>query len=320
MYIVTINRLGATAERAATLLSAAIPETEWEVQCRLRGKPPWVVLATGDRERALRVLGALREGGHSAVACDSRAVRSSTDLASLRTFHFRRDGVAGHSPAGDDLELPYADVLAIVRARANGEVAYVFRVSGAPPWILRERGTSYAGLGATAPAEPHAAYLETLRRLRIASGGPPCDDRLVHADLAPVLAYLTRGQAAAAFEATGAPRERLSSAPGGLRARSVHPSAPPPGHLPPGAALGAPRLPAFEGLDATPAPPWSRPSDSVLPPGNPWRRSELPGSFAPLPLENQTLIPASTPPEDVTRQAVDVLAHLVALGLARQQL
>ena len=64
------------------------------------------------------------------------------------------------------------------------QVLYLFRTSGQTPWILRERATAYAGLGADAGPSSFQNFLTTVTRLRERAPQAVYDERL----LAPGLA------------------------------------------------------------------------------------------------------------------------------------
>jgi len=58
-------------------------------------------------------------------------------------------------------------------------VLYVFRKSGAPPWLLRERGTGWAGLGLPLAPSEGENYRLAVAALRERAPGATFDDRLM---------------------------------------------------------------------------------------------------------------------------------------------
>ena len=59
------------------------------------------------------------------------------------------------------------------------QVLYLFRASGAPAWILRERGARYGGLGAEASRTSLENFATVVRKLRDAAPGAAFDERLL---------------------------------------------------------------------------------------------------------------------------------------------
>ncbi len=58
------------------------------------------------------------------------------------------------------------------------QVLYIFRSSGETPWILRERATSYAALGAAAAPSSFQNFMTTIARLRASAPSAVFDERL----------------------------------------------------------------------------------------------------------------------------------------------
>jgi hypothetical protein len=65
------------------------------------------------------------------------------------------------------------------------QICYLFRAGGDTPWLLRERGTQYAGLGAAAGPSSALNFVATLARLRKLSPGAVYDERLMNPRNAP---------------------------------------------------------------------------------------------------------------------------------------
>jgi hypothetical protein len=80
------------------------------------------------------------------------------------------------------------------------QVLYLFRRSGEAPFILRERGAIYSGLGADTAPTAFENFQRTIRRLRERAPDAAYDERLMTArtvrgiadgsDAADLLAYL----------------------------------------------------------------------------------------------------------------------------------
>lgn len=327
VYLVALTRLGRAEHETIAQLTIELLETEFEVRCRLRGRAPWLLQVTEDQRAALQTLSLLRAAGHGAVACDSRAVRTSVDMVSMRTFELHDEGLVGHSAAGDPLLLPYADVLVLLPAPSpHGDQLYLYRTSGEAAWLLRERGTSYAALGARRSGDTHRDFSLSLQLIRERASQAPYDDRMFGMDLQAATALLRHG-AAAGPEPSAVPRSQLPSAfpnPGSGPPSSSQPVRRPSSMMArvqpadTGAdGLKAPRLPSFEGFVPRAEPvlrgPPSTPFGGLSPSMPPVATS----SSVPAP---RTLIPKSETDDGAARLALDVMAHLVALATTRQAL
>jgi hypothetical protein len=74
------------------------------------------------------------------------------------------------------------------QATERDQVLYVFRRSGETPWLLRERGTHYTGLGAQLGPASAQNFMTMISRLRAAAPGATYDERLLNARSAPTRA------------------------------------------------------------------------------------------------------------------------------------
>ncbi len=207
MFFVFVANLARPALIEADAMAPLLAKTPYETRLALAAGPPSIVLTTSDRDRATNVLGLLRSRGHGAHAFDDESFVKSGAMARLDDFRLDADGV--RRTANGDL-LPYGDVFAILRAvhessstsernvdspdrmvsesssqtvtvrsQQREHVAYFFRRSGERPWLLRERHTSYVGLGQERGPVAFANFTRLLVRLREASPMAVFDDRLV---------------------------------------------------------------------------------------------------------------------------------------------
>lgn len=208
MLVVFVANLARPALVEADAIAPTLGMTPYETRLALAAGPPSVLLVTADRNRANDVVGVLRSRGHGAhVFDDVSFVRSD---AMTKADDFVLD-VEGMRRAGTGELLPYGDIYAILRAvhdstseaerqarPAIGDslvldaealrvvsksedrehVAYFFRRSGERPWLLRERHTSYVGLGADRSPIAFANFTRTLTRMREAATMAIYDDRL----------------------------------------------------------------------------------------------------------------------------------------------
>jgi hypothetical protein len=218
MHVVAITELAAPAPALAEL-ALELGTTLYELKLTLSAGLPAVVVATVDASLAARAALALGRGQHRAVSCDSESVVPSSAMTALRDFRLEPAAVC---PTGAGSErLPYADILALLRATHRGSetsireeserklrpgmaiatgglvlskttkrqvvtktetresVLYIFRRSGAPPWILRERGARYGGLGSELRPSSLENFSTTIGLLRQRAPAALYDERLV---------------------------------------------------------------------------------------------------------------------------------------------
>lgn len=208
MFFVFVANLARPALMEAEALAPLLGNTPYEARLALAAGPPSVVLSTPDRERAADVLGVLRSRGHGAHVFDEERFVKSEAMPKLDDFRLDGDGVRRTT---DGNLLPYGDVFAILRAvhdtsattereaapvgGAEGmnasaprvvskseereNVAYFFRRSGEPPWLLRELHARYLGLGPELAPVAFVNFTRVLARVRDASPMAVFDDRLV---------------------------------------------------------------------------------------------------------------------------------------------
>jgi hypothetical protein len=208
VLVVFVANLARPAVAEADALAPTLGMTPYETRLALAAGPPSVVLSTVDRNRANDVLGVLRSRGHGAHLFDDENFVASEGMTKADDFILDAEGM--RRAHGGEL-LPYGDVYAILRAvhdstseleraprpvvsdsalmgshsmrvitknEEREHVAYFFRRSGEKPWLLRERHTSYVGLGAERTPIAFANFTRTLARMREAAATAVYDDRL----------------------------------------------------------------------------------------------------------------------------------------------
>ena len=218
MFLVAL--LTGTADDASlqARLAKATGVTPYEARLALAGGFPSIVTTTGDEAKANALAGALRAAGDDAIACDGNDVASSESMVPFDRFTLDERGVVAGGQSllyADVLCL----LRAIHRSRAATEtrtserkfdvgkslmtgglsnskvvtktssetsesrepVLYVFRRSGATPWLLRESRTHYEGLGPARGLTATANFAATIRILRERAPHATYDERLVHA-------------------------------------------------------------------------------------------------------------------------------------------
>lgn len=220
MFVVAVAELAGRMEDEAAALAADLGAAPYDARMLLASGLPAVVRTTADKARALDLLARLRARGHGAVACDSAAVVASGAMVQMRHFRLGPAAATPDDPAGESLPYDdvLAFVAAVHRTRANTEthvtekklsvaravitsglsmtktvtkeshaateerenVLYVFRRSGATPWLLREHGVGgWSGHGQPLAASRFENFRLTVGALRAKAPGATFDDRLV---------------------------------------------------------------------------------------------------------------------------------------------
>jgi hypothetical protein len=117
MILVAVTRWACAPENEAPALAPLLGEAVYDLRLRL-ARPLPVMLARVDApERARALLAALRARGHGAIACDLTYVPSSQAMMTPRSYRFEADAFVGSGPAQATGRMPYADMLALLRAR-----------------------------------------------------------------------------------------------------------------------------------------------------------------------------------------------------------
>jgi hypothetical protein len=219
VFVVAIAELQGAIDAEATALAADLGCTAYDARLLLAPGLPAVVRTVPDRAQALDLLGRIRARGHGAIACDASAVVSSDAMVCMRRFRLRADAIALDDapteglPYGDALAL----LLAVHRSRTDTatqsrerqfsvgravltsglsmtrtvktethtaseereNVLYVFRRSGATPWILREHGTAWTGHGKPLAPSEAGNFRVAVSALRERVPEATFDDRLL---------------------------------------------------------------------------------------------------------------------------------------------
>ncbi|MCA1664974.1 MAG: hypothetical protein LC659_12005 [Myxococcales bacterium] len=218
MHIVALTALGTPVDAAAAALAAALGTTAYEERLKLAVGLPSVVATTPDAARAASLAAALAAHGHRALACASADVIGAAEMVSLRRFALDDDALVAADrgerlPWSDIAVLVRAidrrrvessttvtekklDVVRLVasgglvrnkttqrevttRADESEPVLFLFRRSGATPWILREQGTHYEALGVRLSPTAAPNFAATVAELRARAPRARYDERLV---------------------------------------------------------------------------------------------------------------------------------------------
>jgi hypothetical protein len=204
--------------RVQARVAATLGVTPYEARLALAGGFPAVLMTTADRAKADAVVATLRTAGDDVIACDASDVVAASAMVPFDRFTFEAAGVVagGQTLPYDDvlcllravhrgrtatetrtterrfsagkslLSGGLANTKTVTKttsesAESRDPVVYVFRRSGATPWILREAGTHYEGLGASRGLTTVENFATTIRLLRERAPGASYDERLVRA-------------------------------------------------------------------------------------------------------------------------------------------
>ncbi len=143
VFVVAITRLATTTEAEAAALAPQLGKTVYETRLALNAGLPAIVLTIAERDPALALLGAIRERGHGAVACDADAVQLRRSMTSLCHFRFDAEEVVSQAPNGASSHLRYDEVLALIRGihrRSTAKAREVIEKKFAPGRALLSGG------------------------------------------------------------------------------------------------------------------------------------------------------------------------------------
>ena len=217
MHIVAIAELATPLEAEAAALAADLGTTAYEERLNLLTGLPTVVLMTVDRGAATALLAKLRARKHRAMVVDVDTVVAHEAMIPMRGFALEKAAVIA---GGNELPYGEITALLRAMHRSNTEthsetktrqfspgkalltgglaftktvtreaksavqeseqVLYVFRGEGETPWLLRERGTSYAGLGPALTVSSAQNFLATIAQLRARAPDAVYDERLLN--------------------------------------------------------------------------------------------------------------------------------------------
>ncbi len=231
MHVVALAELATPIEAEAAALAADLGTTAYEERLKLAAGLPAIVLTSAEAGPARNLLAKLRARRHGAVSCDASAVVPAGAMVPLRRFTFEPDALVAPDvpgarlPYGDILGIFRASHQTRTETRMEGtskqfsagralltgglvltksvsreeksvsqereQVCYLFRAGGDAPWLLRERGTQYAGLGAELGPSSTLNFMATLARLRKLAPGAVYDERLMTPRNAPSRPFRT---------------------------------------------------------------------------------------------------------------------------------
>jgi len=219
MFVVAIVQLSHPIDEEAKSLAIDLGSTPYDARLLLATGLPAIVLMTTVKSAAVELLSKLRGRGVDALAFDSAAVVSNRTMFSPKSFRLESDAMAVETPepqllvfadviamlrathetrteaTSQQKERSFSAGRALlsgglvmtktrettVRSRSDTkqEVLYVYRGAGQAPWILRESGMRYDGLGEKRAATEHANFVTVVDMLRARAPKAIYDDRLV---------------------------------------------------------------------------------------------------------------------------------------------
>jgi hypothetical protein len=224
VHVVAITFLAASIDSEAPALASALGLTAYETRLLLAAGMPAVVRRS-DEAAALDLAATLRGRGHGAVAFDESDAVASSRMIDMRRLRVGPSAVSLEDRAGETLPFDDVLALVAARHRhrtatsmstserkfsasralisgglvttatvksesqsstdRTEHVLYLFRRSGATPWILRERGTHWSGLGRPLAPSSLENFKLAVGCLRESAPGAVYDDRLLSRKSSP---------------------------------------------------------------------------------------------------------------------------------------
>jgi hypothetical protein len=214
-YFVAILALGTPVDVEARALAAEFGTTAYEERLKLSAGVPAVVLTTVDEGAANGLTRTLEGRGHRALLVRGSEIARTESMISLRDFTFDDSVVtagghrlawvdvavmvrARHVSRTENVEVVKKKKLDLGRAVMTGglminktvkqkrtthsedseQVLYVFPIRGTP-WLLRERATHYAALGALQTPTTTRNFTITVEQFRSRARTARFDDSLL---------------------------------------------------------------------------------------------------------------------------------------------
>lgn len=116
MYLVAVAKWARPFEAELEALGPALGLGGYDLRMRLAGPLPLVLGRYDDDTEARNLLELLRSRGHGAVSCDERHIMASGEMKAPREFELREDRFVVSDPVWGEVELPYASLIALLRA------------------------------------------------------------------------------------------------------------------------------------------------------------------------------------------------------------
>jgi hypothetical protein len=211
-------KLGAPLDVEAKALATDLGSTPYETKMKLSAGVPAIVLSTTDHDAAQELAQKLRARGTRAIVVRSSAVVPIGKMVRVRNFQLDGDGLsinggedqlpwddlsalvrARSRTQHDSTEIVKEKKFDLGRAIASGglvmrsvqkrqvvthhetseQVLYMFRASGDTPWVMREQGTNFSGLGSLAQPTSNLNIGIACDQIRARASGARYDDSLM---------------------------------------------------------------------------------------------------------------------------------------------
>jgi hypothetical protein len=224
VQVVAITQLAASVDSEASALASELGLTVYETRLLLAAGTPTLV-RRADEATAAALASTLRARGHGVVVCDESDVIPSGEMIDMRRLRLGPGGVSLDDRAGEALPFDDVLAFLPARHRQrtqtstatpertfsasrtlvsgglvttttvkseahhttdrSEQVLYVPRRSGATPWILREHGSHWSGLGRPVAASSIENFRLAVGLLRERAPGAVYDDRLLSRKASP---------------------------------------------------------------------------------------------------------------------------------------
>ena len=228
MHVVALVELVGPIEAEAAALAADLGTTAYEERLKLAAGLPAIVLTSAAPEPARALAQKLRARKQGVIFCDAAEAVAAGDMVSMRQFAFEPGALTLPEAPGERLPFTdilalframhttrtetrtettkksFSPGRALLtgglvmsksvatesksQATEREQVLYVFRAGGETPWLLRERGTHYTGLGPKLSPSSAQNFMTMIATLRAAAPGATYDERLLNARSAPTRA------------------------------------------------------------------------------------------------------------------------------------
>jgi hypothetical protein len=116
MHYVALTRWGAPLEAELPTLSTWLGLAPYDCRMRAAGGLPVVLCVEAQADRAQTRVSELRARGHGAVCCDAASVPNASQHFYPRQIELTADALHCVDGPGNAIDVPYTDVLALVRA------------------------------------------------------------------------------------------------------------------------------------------------------------------------------------------------------------
>ncbi|MEP6862365.1 MAG: hypothetical protein ABJE66_17200 [Deltaproteobacteria bacterium] len=224
--VVALTSLAGSVDVEAKALATDLGATPYETRMKLAAGLPAIVLSTTDAEAANRLAGQLRARKHRASVCRAGEVVAASAMVSMRTFHMDGEGldtgveqvrwsdlsaiVHARTPQQTEHhETVKEKKFSLGRAVMSGglvlsktvkrevtthgesseHVLYLFRASGDIPWLMREHGTNYSGLGTALDPTSTRNFMQAIELFRRRAPHARFDDSLVRRSVPDIDLY-----------------------------------------------------------------------------------------------------------------------------------